>query len=163
VSTKETDAINIRRMTSTNDLDGVLALINKITKGKSRVTYRDLVANYPGGPLDLSFVAEVKGQMVGFVLAQLGFVYMPVVEVCLIQAVGVDPEYQGRRIGSALVQKLIDRCRLEDIDTIRALVAEDDEPLRRFVEHLGFRRSSIINYDKTASVLAHYSNHVPEE
>jgi ribosomal protein S18 acetylase RimI-like enzyme len=162
VSAIETGAINIRRLTP-SDLDGVLVLINKITKGKSRITYRDLIANYPGGPLDLSFVAEVKGQIVGFILARLEFIYIPVVEVCLIQTVGVDPEYQGRRIGSTLIQKLIDHCHLEDIDTIRALVAQDDEPLRRFIEYLGFRRSNIINYDKTASVLSHYSDHVPEE
>jgi ribosomal protein S18 acetylase RimI-like enzyme len=162
MSAIETGAINVRRMTP-SDLDAILVLISKITKGKSRITYRDLVANYPGGPLDLSFVAEVKGQIVGVILARLEFVYMPVVEVCLIQAVGVDPEYQGRRIGSTLFHKLIDHCQLEDIDTIRALVAQDDEPLRRFIEYLGFRRSNIINYDKTASVLSHYSNHVPEE
>ena len=148
MSAKEIDAINVRRMTSA-DLDGVIVLISKITKGERSITYRDLVANYPGGPLDLSFVAEVNGQMVGFILARLEFLYIPFVEVCLIDAVGVDPEYQGRRIGSTLVHKLIDRCRLEDIDTIRALVAQDDEPLRRFVEYLGFRRSNIINYDKT--------------
>ena len=148
MSAKEIDAINVRRMTSA-DLDGVIVLISKITKGERSITYRDLVANYPGGPLDLSFVAEVNGQMVGFILARLEFLYIPFVEVCLIDAVGVDPEYQGRQIGSTLVHKLIDRCRLEDIDTIRALVAQDDEPLRRFVEYLGFRRSNIINYDKT--------------
>jgi ribosomal protein S18 acetylase RimI-like enzyme len=147
VSAIETGAINVRRMTP-NDLDGVLVLVSKITKGKSRITYRDLVANYPGGPLDLSFVAEAKGQMVGFILARLEFVYLPVVEVCLIGAVGVDPEYQGRRIGSTLVHNLTDHCHREDIGTIRALVAQDDEPLRRFIESLGFRRSNIINYDK---------------
>ncbi|MGA8849475.1 MAG: N-acetyltransferase [Dehalococcoidia bacterium] len=148
MSAIETGAINVRRMTP-NDLDEVLVLISKMTKGKSRITYRDLIANQPGGPLDLSFVAEAKGQMVGFILARLEFVYIPFVEVCLIYSVGVDPEYQGRRIGSALIQKLIDRCHLDDIDTIRALVAQDDEPLRRFVEYLGFQRSNIINYDKT--------------
>jgi ribosomal protein S18 acetylase RimI-like enzyme len=148
VRARETGTINVRRMTS-SDLDGVIVLINKITKGERSITYRDLVANYPGGPLDLSFVAEVNGQMVGFILARLEFVYIPFVEVCLIDAMGVDPEYQGRQIGSTLVQKLIDRCRLEDVDTIRALVTEDDEPLRRFVEYLGFRRSNTINFDKT--------------
>jgi ribosomal protein S18 acetylase RimI-like enzyme len=146
VSARETSPINVRRITP-SDLDGVIVLISKITKGEISITYRDLVANY-GGPLDLSFVAEVNGQMVGFILARLEFVYIPFVEVCLIDAVGVDPGYQGRQIGSALVQKLIDRCRLDDIDTIRALVAQDDEPLRRFVEYLGFRPSNITNYDK---------------
>ena len=148
MSAIEAGAINIRRMTP-KDLDEVLVLISKMTKGKSRITYRDLIANEPGGPLDLSFVAEAKGQMVGFILARLEFVYIPLLEVCLIYSVGVDPEYQARHIGAALVNELIKYCHLQDIPTVRALVAEDDEPLRRFVEYLGFRRSNIINYDKT--------------
>ena len=159
---KETEAINVRRMTS-GDLDAVLVLIGKITKGKSRITYRDLIANYPGGLLDLSFVAESRGQILGFVLARAEFLYVPVVEVCLIQAIGVDPDHQGHSIGSALVQKLVDQCRLDEVDTVRALVAEDDEPLRRFIEHLGFGRSNIVNYDKTTYALSHYTNHVPDE
>jgi ribosomal protein S18 acetylase RimI-like enzyme len=148
VSAIETGAINVRRMTS-NDLDEVLVLISKMTKGKSRITYRDLIANEPGGPLDLSFVVEVKGQMVGFILARLEFVYIPLAEVCLIYSVGIDPEYQARHIGSALVNELIKYCRLQNIETVRALVAQDNETLQEFVEYLGFRRSNIINYDKS--------------
>jgi ribosomal protein S18 acetylase RimI-like enzyme len=148
VSAIETGAINVRRMTP-RDLDGVLVLISKMTKGKSRITYRDLIANEPGGPLDLSFVVEAKGQMVGFILAHLEFVYIPLVEVCLIYSVGIDPEYQARHIGSALVNELIKYCHLQNIETVRALVAQDNETLQEFVEYLGFRRSNIINYDKS--------------
>ncbi len=148
MSAIETGAIDVRRMTS-SDLDEVLVLISKMTKGKSRITYRDLIANEPGGPLDLSFVAEAKGKMVGFILARVEFVYIPLVEVCLIYSVGVDPEYQARHIGAALVNELIKYCHLQDIPTVRALVAEDDEPLRKFIEYLGFSRSNIINYDKS--------------
>jgi ribosomal protein S18 acetylase RimI-like enzyme len=148
VSAIEAGAINVRRMTS-KDLDEVLFLISKMTRGKSRITYRDLIANEPGGPLDLSFVAEAKGQMVGFILARLEFVYIPLLEVCLIYSVGVDPEYQAHHVGAALVNELIKYCHLQDIPTVRALVAQDNEPLRKFVEYLGFRRSNIINYDKS--------------
>jgi len=148
VSAIEIGAINVRRMTP-KDLDEVLVLISKMTKGKPRITYRDLIANEPGGPLDLSFVAEAKGQMVGFILARLEFVYIPLVEVCLIYSVGVDPEYQARHIGAALVNELIKYCHLQDIETVCALVAQDNEPLRKFIEYLGFRRSNIIIYDKS--------------
>jgi len=148
VSAIETGAINVRRMTP-GDLDGVLVLISKMTKGKSRITYRDLIANEVGGPLDLSFVVEAKGQMVGFILAHLEFVYIPLVEVCLIYSVGIDPEYQTRHIGSALVNELIKYCQLQNIETVRALVAQDNATLQEFVEYLGFRRSNIINYDKS--------------
>ena len=140
--------INVRRMIP-RDLDEVLVLISKMTKGKPSITYRDLIANEPGGPLDLSLVAEAKGQMVGFILARVEFVYIPLVEVCLIYSVGVDPEYQARHVGAALVNELMKYCHLQDIPTVRALVGQDNEPLRKFIEYLGFRRSNIVNYDKS--------------
>lgn len=148
MSAMEAGAIDVRRMIAT-DLDEVLALISKMTKGKPRITYRDLIANEPGGPLDLSLVAEAKGKMVGFLLARVEFVYIPLIEVCLIYSVGVDPEYRARHVGAALVNELIKYCRLQDIPTVRALVAEDNEPLRKFIEYLGFRRSNVVNYDKS--------------
>ena len=148
MSAIDAGAIDVRRMTP-RDLDEVLVLISKMTKGKPRITYRDLIANEPGGPLDLSLVAEAKGQMVGFILARVEFVYIPLVEVCLIYSVGVDPEYQARHVGAVLVNELIKYCHLQDIPTVRALVGQDNEPLRKFIEYLGFRRSNIVNYDKS--------------
>ena len=142
------DAINIRRMTR-SDIDAIVALVNKTSSGKTRVTYKELAAYDPGGPLDFSFVAEDKGQIIGFTVARLEYVYIPLVEVCLIHTIGVDPEYQRRHIGARLVSELATHCRLQDINAIRALVREDDDELRSFIEHLGFHPSSMINWDKT--------------
>lgn len=142
------DAINIRRMTR-SDIDAIVALVNKTSSGKTRVTYKELAAYDPGGPLDFSFVAEDKGQIIGFTVARLEYVYIPLVEVCLIHTIGVDPEYQRRRIGARLVSELSTHCRLQDINAIRALVREDDDELRSFIEHLGFHPSSMVNWDKT--------------
>ena len=148
MSAKGRDAINIRRMTH-SDIDAILVLINKTTSGKTRVTYKELAAYDLGGPLDLSFVAEDKGQIIGFTVARLEYVYIPLVEVCLIHTIGVDPEYQRRHIGARLVSELSTHCHLQDINTIRALVRQDDNELRSFIEHLGFHPSSMTNWDKT--------------
>ena len=142
------NAINIRRMTR-SDIDAIVALLSKTTSGKTRVTYKELAAYDLGGPLDLSFVAEAKGQIIGFTIARLEYVYIPLVEVCLIHTIGVDPEYQRRRIGARLVSELTTHCHLQDINTIRALVRQDDDELRSFIEHLGFHPSNMVNWDKT--------------
>jgi len=142
------DAIDIRRMTR-SDIDAILILVNKITTAKTRVTYKELAAYDLGGPLDFSLVAEAKGQIIGFVMARLEYVYIPFTEVCLIHAIVVDPEYQQHHIGSALVNELSSRCHLQDINTLRALVRQGDETVRSFIKHLGFHRSNIINWDKT--------------
>lgn len=148
MSAMERETVNIRRMVR-SDIDAVLALDKEIGGGQSRISYRDLVATDPGGPLDLSFVAEAQGQVVGFILARLAYLYIPFTEVCVIHGIVVDPEYQRHGIGSKLVNELLSHCHVEEINTIRALVNEHDTELRRFTERLGFHRSTILNYDKT--------------
>lgn len=138
----------IRRM-SRDDIDAVISLTRKFAPGQLTVTYRDMVATDPGGPLDLSFVALLDGKLIGFVIARLAYVYIPFTEICLLHGIVVDPEYQRHHIGSRLVQELFSQCQLEDIGTVRALVNEQDTGLKNFVESLGFKRSKIVNYDKT--------------
>ena len=139
--------VNIRPMTR-SDIHAVLALDRKISKGRGALSYSDMVTTDPGGPLDVSFVAEISGNIVGFVIARLVFVMIPFTKVCMLHSSLVDPDYQNRGIGIRLLGKLVDYCQGEGINTIRALVEEHNDDLIRFVERQGFRRSTIVNYDK---------------
>ena len=56
-----------------------------------------MVAADPGGALDLSFVAEVDGKVIGFILARLTYVGVPFIELAVIQGVAIDPDYQRQR------------------------------------------------------------------
>lgn len=147
---EETERVDIglRRM-ERSDIDAILALNRRVGGGRSYITYRDLVATDVGGPLDLSFVAEAHNHVVGFILARLAYLYIPFTEVCIIQGIMVDPDYQRHGIGGRLVEELTTHCQLEDISTVRALINERDTDLKMFFENMGFRRSVIINYDKT--------------
>jgi predicted N-acetyltransferase YhbS len=140
--------ITIRRMTH-DDIDAVLSMDRKLSGGKSNMSYRDMIITDPGGPLDLSFVALLDDKIIGFIMAKLVYIYIPLSEVCLIHGIIVDPHYQRSHIGSKLFNHLFDHCQLEDIYTVRALVSDSDSEVRRFIEQLGFHRSKIINYDKT--------------
>ena len=144
----EEGTVNIRRM-GRGDIDAVLALDRKISRGRELITYRDMVAVDPGGALDLSFVAEVDGKVVGFILARLTYVGVPFIELAVIQAIVVDPDYQRRGIASRLVNALLGHCHAEGINTMRAVIDEHNTELRRFFEHLGFRRSQLVNYART--------------
>jgi len=148
MSTMEKGTVNIRRMTR-SDIDAVLALDEKFGRGRGGLSHKDLTAIGPGGPLDLSFVAEVGGKIVGFVINRLAYLMIPFTEVCIVQGMLVDPDYQGRGIGTKLFGKLLEHCHSQGINTIRALVEEHNKELQQFVQQLGFRRSPIVNYDKT--------------
>jgi ribosomal protein S18 acetylase RimI-like enzyme len=146
--TDNKDKIVVRHL-ARSDIDTILELDKKIGKGRSSITYRDLISMDPGGLLDFSFIAELEGKAVGFMLARIQYVYIPFTEVCLIHGVGVDPDYHGHHIGSRLINELLGHCQAEDINTVRALVDQNNNNLRSFIESLGFQRSKIINYDKT--------------
>jgi len=148
MSNAKQGSVNIRHMTR-DDIHNVLALDRKFAGTRGHLTYKDLVTLDPGGPLDVSFVAEVGGNIIGFVMARLAYVMIPFTEVCLLQGILVDPEYQNRGIGNKLFRELLGYCQAEGISTVRTLVEEHNDRLRSFVERLGFRRSAILNYDKT--------------
>ena len=143
----EQSTITIRPMMR-SDIHAVLALDRKLEDRRSHLSHKDMASTEPGGPLDLSFVAEVDGNVVGFLISRIAYLMIPLTEVCLIQGILVDPDHQERGIGSKLLEKLLDFCHEEGIHTVRGLVEERNDELRRMLERLGFRRSNIINYDK---------------
>jgi ribosomal protein S18 acetylase RimI-like enzyme len=148
MSNKEKGSVSIRPMTR-SDIHAVLALDRKYGRARGDLSYKDMATIDPGGPLDVSFVAEIGDNIIGFVIARLAYVMIPFTEICVIQGILVDPDHQGLGIGSNLLGTLMRYCQDEGINTIRTLVEEHNDKQRRFVERLGFRRSNIINYDKT--------------
>jgi len=142
------EGIIVRRMTRA-DIDSVLELDKKLGQGKSQITYKDLVALEPGGPLDFSFVVETGGRIIGFILARLMYMGMPFYEFCVINAIDVLDDYQGRGVGRKLIDEVLDKCSTENINTVRAVFPEKNDKLRKAVENLGFHRSPIANYDFT--------------
>ena len=140
--------VRIRPM-EPEDIDNILAIDRKITRVRRAVTYTDLITGDLGGALDLSFVAEVDGQIAGFILARQSYVGEPVIEVGLIQILGVDPDYWHQGIASKLVNALLDNCQTRNLNTVRIMVNEHDSQLQGLFQHLGFRRGKLIDYTKT--------------
>jgi ribosomal protein S18 acetylase RimI-like enzyme len=131
------------------DIDSVLAIDRRITGVRRAVTYTDLITGDLGGVLALSLVAEVNGQVAGFILAQRAYVGEPVTEVGLIQILGVDPGYQRQGIATKLVNALLDTCHSKKLSAVRILFNVRDSQLQGLFEHLGFRRGELIDYTKT--------------
>ena len=131
------------------DIDAVLTIDRKISGVQRAITYADLITGELGGVIDLSFVAEIDGQVAGFILARLAYVGEPVTEVGLVQILGVDPDYQRQGIATKLVNSMLEHCKSKGIKTVRVTVNERDSQLRDFFQHMGFRRGQLIDYSKT--------------
>jgi ribosomal protein S18 acetylase RimI-like enzyme len=74
---------------------------------------------------------------------------VPVVEVCVIDAIFVQPDFGKLPIGSKLIEALLGYCQAEGIDTGRTLVSRGNKELRALVERHGFQRSRITTFDRT--------------
>ncbi len=130
------------------DINGILEVDRKISGMDRAVTYRDLVRKGLGGEVDMSFVAEVNQQLVGFLLAYLTYVREELAEACVIQIFGVDPAYQRQGIATKLIQALMERCHTKKIRLIRVMLAERDGDLQGFFKRLGFERGRYIEYSR---------------
>ena len=140
--------IRIRPM-EPEDIEAILAIDRKITGVRRAITYTDLITGDLGGVLDLSVVAEVRGKVAGFILARHACVGEPIVEVGLIQVLGVDPDYWRQSIGTKLVNTLLGHCQSKGLKTVRAMINEDDSQLQQFFERTGFHRGQLIDYVRT--------------
>ncbi len=131
------------------DITDVLAIDRKITGMQRAVTYTDLITGDLGELLDISVVAEVSGQVVGFILARLMVVGEPPQETGLIQILGVDPDYWGQGIATKMMSFLLKRCQAKGIKTLQTMVNERDSQLQGFFEHLGFGPGKQVDYSRS--------------
>ena len=130
------------------DIESVLAIDRKITGVRRAITYTDLITGDLGGVLDLSVVAELAGEVIGFILARHAFVGEPVVESGLIQILGVDPDYWRQTIATRLVNALLENCQSRGLKTVRVMVNERDSQLQGFFAHMRFERGQLIDYTR---------------
>ena len=149
MSKAEEAKLAIRRMTR-NDIHEVLFL-DRIITGHTRdvIKYEDIASADPGTAPDMSFVAEIEGKMVGFSINRSTYLMVPLTEVCIIHAILVHPDYRGLGIGAKLIEALLKHCQTEGIGTVRALIPRGNEELQALFKRQGFKRSPIINFDKT--------------
>jgi ribosomal protein S18 acetylase RimI-like enzyme len=156
-----TEEVKIRPM-ERSDIDAMLAVYNKVREEKipgvkrSRLSYRgamtfdEVASTNPGGPLDLSCVAEVDGKVVGFIWGRLAFAGIPVNEVGIIYVLVVDPDYQKRGIATKLVDAMAQRSSARGVKTVRAVIDERHWELQNYFQKLGFKRSELVIYTRTA-------------
>ena len=162
MSSEDKGAVSIRPMEK-GDIDAILAIYSKIMDEKipgvkrSRLSYRgamtyeEIASTNPGGPLDLSLVAEVDDKVIGFIWSGLSYVGIPANEVGIIYMLIVDPDYQRQGVAHKLVEALSERCHARGVDTVRAVIDERHWELQNYFQRLGFHRSELVIYTRTFS------------
>lgn len=142
-------SVTVRRM-SPQDTDAILKINEKITgrpheaQWESRII--DLLARNPLGCL----VAEAEGKIAGFVLGDIRGWEFAIPKSGWIEIVGVDPDFQGKGVARALIEKLGLYFRNHNVEQVLTMVNWNDAGLVGFFRALGFERSEFIVLEKEA-------------
>ncbi len=142
---KTLDEVRIRPMESV-DISAVLEFDKRISDAQRAATYDEPYTWDQGGSLETSFVAEAKGQVIGFIMARFATPGEPIFGEGLIQTISIDPEYHRTDIATRLVDAFLDLCRSNGIGNIHVIIDKKDSQLQSLFVSLGFSSGQLIDY-----------------
>jgi ribosomal protein S18 acetylase RimI-like enzyme len=160
----ETDEVLVRSL-ELSDLDALIE-IDAIESGRRRPLYFEKMVERAVQKADFqaSLAAEMDDRTVGFVLATLFYGEYGLTEPSAsIDAVGVLPEYRGRRVGLALMRQLLLNLAALRIERVRTEVPWNDFDLLAFFERSGFAPAGRICLERQLDPTAPATWTSPEE
>jgi len=140
---------NVRiRTLKTEDLDAIVEIDGRVL-GEDRKNYWERKLKLTDSKSSqVSLVAEVEGEVVGFILGDVsGWEFGVPETIGWMDTIGVDPAYQKRGIAKALAHELIKNLKEIGVRTIYTLVSWDDWDLLQFFHAMGFTRGDMINLE----------------
>jgi len=139
--------ILIRKMRK-DDADEVSRIDAAITKAPSRINFKPIVAEAAKRNSNASLVAEIRGEVVGFMISIITAGIFGTEKVAWISMFGVDPKYMGQEIGKSLAKGIFDYYKEKGVKKIYTSVRWDSTDLLSFFKAVGFERSNFINLRK---------------
>lgn len=139
--------ILIRKMRK-EDADDVSRIDAAITKSPSRLDFKRVVAEAAKKGRNASFVAEIRGKVVGFMVSTITAGNFGAAQIAWIAMFGVDPKYMGQEIGKSLAKEIFDYYKEKGIKKIYTSVSWDSTDILSFFKTLGFERSDFFNLRK---------------
>ena len=146
------DRVEARLLTG-QDLPAILAIDRRVT-GRDREEYltgvlRDALAD---SAVRVSLVARLEGATAGFLMAKTDYGDFGRTEpVAVIDTIGVEPEYTGRGVGTAMLSQLflnLNALRVEHVETV---VERANTDLLGFFCRAGFAPGDRLAFVKTFS------------
>lgn len=139
------------RSMAEGDLPAIVRVDRKIT-GRDRTAYYQRKASEAlrQSGVRVSLVAEVDRQFVGFLMARVDLGEFGRTDpVAVLDTVGVDPAFQGRRAGRAMLEQLLRNLRSLRVERVLTEVEWDGFDVQRFLARTGFARSQRLCFLKT--------------
>ena len=137
----------IRRI-KIEDADDIGRIQASITKSPAKIDFRQIIEEQVQSDKDASFVAEIDGRVVGFMISRIVYGGFGLEKGAWIVTLGVDPQFMGRDIGKKLAEEIFTVYRDRGIKHVFTSVRWDSVDLLSFFKTLDFNRSEFINLRK---------------
>lgn len=136
------------RALKAEDLDAIVK-IDEMVLGENRKDYwKRRLELMNSQSSQVSLVAELHGEVVGFILGDVsGWEFGVPETIGWMDTIGVAPAYQKRGVATALAHELIKNLKAIGVRTIYTLVSWDDWDLLQFFHAMGFTRGDMINLE----------------
>jgi len=134
----------IRRLES-GDAGDISRIQEAITKEPSTTDYHRVVEQEAKKEDRVSFVAELDGKVVGFIITYILHGGFGLETSAWIGLFGVEPKYMGSGIGKRMAKEVFDELRKMNIKNVFTSVKWDSVDLLSFFKSLGFDRCEFIN------------------
>jgi ribosomal protein S18 acetylase RimI-like enzyme len=138
------DKIFIRRMNKA-DAEAIGKIDAAITKVPSQLDFKQIVSEEIKRAVDTSYVAEIKGKVVGFMISYMTYGNFGADRCAWIAMFGVDPKWMGQGIGKRLAEEIFKIYKEKGVTEIFTSVRWDATDILSFFKTLGFERSNFIN------------------
>jgi len=139
--------LQIRKIKA-EDASDIGSIQAAITKSSTNIDFRQIIEDQVRKDEDASFVAEIGGKVVGYMISYIVFGGFGLEKTAWIATLGVDPKYMGRGIGKRLAEEILRVYREKGVNYIFTSVRWDSVDLLSFFKTLGFDRSNFINLRK---------------
>jgi ribosomal protein S18 acetylase RimI-like enzyme len=140
--------ITIREMI-TEDVDQISAIYGGIIQKPVHPDFDRLIERHANSEEDVCLVAELDGQVVGFIISYILTLGFGIEKSAWIATLGVNPKFMGRDIGRQMATKIFEYYQSLNIENVYTSVRWDSPDLLSFFKTLGFDRSNFINLRKT--------------
>jgi len=138
------DKILIRRMKKA-DAESIGKIDAAITKAPSLLDFKQIVSEEIKRAVDTSYVAEIKGKVVGFMISYMTYGNFGADRCAWIAMLGVDPKLMGQGIGKRLAEEIFRVYKEKGVTEVFTSVRWDATDILSFFKTLGFERSNFIN------------------
>jgi len=130
------------------DSEDISRIQEAITKEPSTIDYYRIVEEEAKKDDRVSFVAELDGKVVGFMITYILYGGFGLEKSAWIGLFGVEPKYMGSGIGKRMAREVFDVLMKMNIKNIFTSVKWDSVDLLSFFKSLGFDRCEFINLKK---------------